>query len=96
MAARQWSCDPQRTSWVPLERFVAAPTVVAAQLVPGDFMWMGEVAVGDGGVVQLYKHTTTRQYLRLDGCGVAYADVDGVLRPHTSLLEAVTALGWLR
>ncbi len=96
MPSRWWSCDPNRTDWCPLERFVAEPIVVAARVDPSEFMWMGEMVAGGGQVVHLYKHRRTRQYVRLDGVGVAYDDVDGVLKPHTSVLEAVAALGWFR
>lgn len=96
MPTGSWTCDPDRADWCPLERFVAEPIVVASRVSAGEFMWMGEMVADGGEAVQLYKHRGTRQYVRLDDHGVAYADVGGVLRPHSTLLEAVAALGWLR
>lgn len=36
------------------------------------FMWMGEVKLDDGTLVQMYKHTWTRRYIHLSDTGLAF------------------------
>lgn len=51
--------------WGPLFQTVGEEIV-------GDFMWMFEVELADGGRVQAYKHIDTRGYLHLDADGGAW------------------------
>jgi hypothetical protein len=74
-----------------------------------DFMWMFEVELEDGAMVQAYKHWWTRGYVHLDFAGRAfvftednlYAEVDGekllaaVLRGRESRAEIVRDNGWV-
>lgn len=74
-----------------------------------DFMWMFEVELEDGAIVQAYKHWWTRGYVHLDFGGRAfvftednlYAEVDGeellaaVLRGRESRGEIVRDNEWV-
>jgi hypothetical protein len=74
-----------------------------------DFMWMFEVELEDGAMVQAYKHWWTRGYVHLDFGGRAfvftednlYAEVDGeallaaVLRGRESRREIVRDNDWV-
>lgn len=56
-----------RPDWRPLLDF--APDEIS------EFMWMYRVDLGDGTVVEAYKHSWTRQYLHLDSQGRAYVSL---------------------
>jgi hypothetical protein len=56
----------ERPNWRPLEKLVG-------ELVVGDFMWMFEVRLTDGSLLQAYKHIDTRRYVHLDEAGAAFA-----------------------
>ena len=45
---------------------------VLGEEVGGDFMWMYEVELEDGTLLQAYKHIDTRRYVHLDPCGRAF------------------------
>jgi hypothetical protein len=51
--------------WAPLLE------VVGEQLT-GAFMWMLEVELADGRLLQAYKHIDTRRYVHLDPAGAAF------------------------
>jgi hypothetical protein len=55
----------ERPNWQPLEDLVGEPVV-------GQFMWMFEVELRDGSLLQAYKHVDTRQYIHLDAGGTAF------------------------
>lgn len=48
--------------WAPLLAFVGESSA-------GEFMWMSQVDLADGGVMHAYKHIVTRRYLHLAGDG---------------------------
>lgn len=45
---------------------------VAGEAIAGDFMWMFEVELSDGRLLQAYKHIDTRRYVHLDDHGAAF------------------------
>jgi len=48
----------ERPNWDPLIELVGLDLV-------GSFMWMNELALGDGTTVHAYKHVATRRYLHV-------------------------------
>src|SRR5437763_16076889 len=71
--------------WRPLEQLVDDD--VAAL-----FMWMHEVQLSDGSLVQAYKHIHTRRYIHADSAGRTFVyDASDRYRevPPADLLEAV-------
>ena len=57
-----------------------------------DFMWMFEVELEDGAMVQAYKHWWTRRYVHLDFAGRAFLFIEDGLYEEVDpgeLLEAV-------
>jgi hypothetical protein len=53
-------------SWEPLEAMVG-------EVLAAEFMWMFQVDLADGTVVQAYKHIFTRRYLHLAQDGRTFA-----------------------
>jgi hypothetical protein len=51
---------------------------VVGEELAGDFMWMFEVALSIGTMIQAYKHIDTRRYVHLDsnGTGYVYEETD--------------------
>jgi hypothetical protein len=54
----QW----EEPDWAPLETLVGYD-------VADDFMWMHEVRLTDGSLVEAYKHIDTRRYIHADSEG---------------------------
>ena len=52
--------------WGPLE------TLLGSDDLCGHFMWMFQVTLADGRVLQVYKHSLTRRYMHLGADGAAY------------------------
>lgn len=77
--------------WAPLLQVVGVP-------LASWFMWMFATQHPDGPVVHAYKHTTTRNYLFLDGAGRAYRDdgCGGHTAQPTSVAVACAFAGWER
>ena len=79
--------DRKIPDWRPLERLLGTDELCSY------FMWMFEVVLADGRVVEVYKHSVTRRYLHLGvDAGAAYCYTAGgmyrqVARSH--LLQAV-------
>jgi hypothetical protein len=63
------SMQGDRPVWEPLLDAVG-------ERVTCDFMWMFEVTLADGTLVQAYKHIETRGYLHLAADGTAYVYTD--------------------
>jgi hypothetical protein len=55
----------ERPNWQPLEALVG-------ERVAGDFMWMFEVELRDGSLLEAYKHIDTRRYIHLNALGEAF------------------------
>lgn len=55
----------ERPNWGPLEDLVG-------EAVACDFMWMHEVRLSDGLLLQAYKHIDTRRYVHLSSDGRAF------------------------
>ncbi len=51
--------------WAPL-------VAVIGEILPGWFMWMFEVELIDGRILNAYKHRMTRQYIHLSRIGAAF------------------------
>jgi hypothetical protein len=80
--------DPE---WEPLEAFLPLELC-------GPFMWMNSITLEDGRVLQAYKHSETRRYLRLDANADSYECLDhGRFRRmrHTDAIEQVFDSRWL-
>ena len=87
-----WVQEATEPNWEALETFVTEHDLVAAVLEPSDFMWMAEVLLSTGVVIQLYKHTMTRRYLYLGDDGHAYWASGGCYLRHACLSDAVAGL----
>ena len=88
-----WVQEVTEPNWEALEEFVVGTEARAVGLEPSAFMWMAEVLLSTGVVIQLYKHTVTRRYLNLGDGHCAYWDSgDGYLQ-HACLEDAVAGLG---
>lgn len=75
----------ERPNWRPLEELVGDQVV-------GDFMWMFEVELSDGSLLQAYKHIDTRRYIHLnaESSAFVYESPDRYRRfPAAELLDAV-------
>lgn len=56
-----------KPDWGPLEDLLCSDQLCA------HFMWMGDLELEDGTIVNEYKHRWTRQYLHLAGDGRAFS-----------------------
>src|SRR2546421_11396856 len=78
--------DGDTPDWAPLEALLGSDELC------GHFMWMFDVELEDGTILNAYKHRWTRRYLHLAGDGRAFWYVKGRLYgrvdPHR-VLEAV-------
>jgi hypothetical protein len=63
LAAELSQCDVP--NWLPLEDLVGID-------LSDWFMWMGELTLGDGTAIHLYKHIATRRYFHLSEDGRAF------------------------
>lgn len=88
-----WTHDATATNWEPLETFVGDSDVMPAAIEPADFMWMAEVLLSTGIVIQMYKHIMTRRYLFLGDDERAYWVSRGCYVQHACLGDAVGGLG---
>ena len=68
--------------WDPLE-------LVLGDVLPGWFMWMFEVRLDNGLILNAYKHHQTRQYLHLsrDGSAFRFCGNDSYL--HVDLAQSI-------
>lgn len=57
-----------------------------------DFMWMFEVELEDGAMVQAYKHWWTRRYLHLDFAGRAFIFLDSGLYEEVDPAELLVVV----
>lgn len=87
-----WVQEATEPNWEALEMFVTQEDAVAAAIEPSDFMWMAEVLLSTGVVIQLYKHNVTRRYLYLGDDGHAYWASGGCYLRHACLSDAVAGL----
>ncbi|MFN3256281.1 MAG: hypothetical protein ACE37B_11335 [Ilumatobacter sp.] len=87
-----WTSDATATNWEPLEAFVGDSAVMPAAIEPADFMWMSEVLLSTGVVIQMYKHIMTRRYMYLGDDGRAYWASGGCYVQHDRLGDAVEGL----
>lgn len=73
-----------RPDWAPLLGLVGEDGA-------GDFMWMYEVTLDEGGAVQVYRHRDTREWLHLGDDGRAYLfrspDLYEAVDPQAELLR---------
>ena len=63
-------CNVDRPDWTVLEEVVPKESLAW-------FMWMCEVELEDGALVQVYKHRITRRYLHLADDGRAFYYIGG-------------------
>jgi hypothetical protein len=72
-----------RPEWGPLQGLLASDELVS------HFMWMHDVELADGTILNAYKHRWTRQYLHLANDGRTFYSLgeDGYreLEPHLAL-----------
>jgi len=87
-----WTHDATAMNWEALEAFVTDASATAAAVEPSDFMWIGEVLLSTGVVIQFYKHIMTRRYLCLGDDGYAYWVSGGCYVQHACLGDAVAGL----
>jgi uncharacterized DUF497 family protein len=57
-----------------------------------DFMWMFQVELEDGAMVQAYKHWWTRRYVHLDFAGRAFVFIDSGLYEEVDADELLSAV----
>src|ERR1700750_3354123 len=57
-----------------------------------DFMWMFQVELEDGAMVQAYKHWWTRRYVHLDFAGRAFVFIDSGLYEEVDPEELLSAV----
>jgi len=76
--------------WGPLENVLSSDELCA------HFMWMGDIELEDGTIVNEYKHRWTRQYLHLADDGRAFIYVGDERYQEADLTLAIGAvfLGW--
>lgn len=76
----------ERPDWRPLERFLASDELC------DQFMWMCDLALDDGAILNAYKHHDTRRYLYLTDDGRTFEYLgDGRYRcvdPYSALAAA--------
>lgn len=87
-----WVQEATVENWAALEALVAEHPASCAGLKAADFMWMAEVLLTDGVVVQMYKDALTRRYLCLGDDGNAYRQSGDVFLQHACLCDAVAEL----
>ena len=77
-------------AWGPLEK------VLCSDDLCGHFMWMLDIELEDGVIINEYKHRWTRQCLNLAGDGRAFIYVGGERYQEADLTLAIGAvfLGW--
>jgi hypothetical protein len=73
-----------KPDWGPLEDLLCSDALCA------HFMWMGDIELEDGTIVNEYKHRWTRQYLHLadDGRSFNYAGQE-----HYREVDVILAIG---
>jgi len=80
----------KKPDWRPLENLLCSDELCA------HFMWMGDIELEDGTIVNEYKHRWTRQYLHLADDGRAFIYVGDERYQEADLTLAIGAvfLGW--
>jgi hypothetical protein len=58
--------ESRTPNWGPLE------SLLGSDLLCGYFMWMGDIELEDGTILDAYKHHVTRDYLHLASDGRAF------------------------